>query len=498
MSTRFGRLADDAARLRAALDLPHDSHLQPVSRKIGLRSRKRHSPDVRNLDYLRLRTSADIYDDLRAGFQLRSGRRVGPYDKALGHIAVFLYRRAGHIVIRKHMVCGGEIVVSQIRHYQLVWAETYIYRYLRALLDRSSGRRLLIVDKPLGVLVVIVRLRDLKLEHLIVGVALEAVEALAHQLRDDDVLGLRQRIDQPEHRRDEQHRHHNERRHHAEQHREYRRELLFALRLLHRLVVSIGHPVEQPVPLFVLNKTSGALLRPALYAFNARLRLLRIAVIVEMYRRIPPELVEIAQHLRRRLVPLADVLLHGPHDDGFQSLGDGRVYLARTLRLQLDLLERDRHRRVRVERKLSGQHLVHHDANGIDVRPAVGDLSPRLLRAYIVHRTDGAVGEGGVVVARKPRDAEIGDLYRAVAQQHHILRLDVAVDYSLVMGVLECAQYLDKEVDRFLPFYHALLLDILLECDAVDVFHDDILHPVAEADIEHLDYIRMREHRDSL
>ena len=44
------------------------------------------------------------------------------------------------------------------------------------------------------------------------------------------------------------------------------------------------------------------------------------------------------------------------------------------------------------------------------------------------------------------------------------------------------------------PRYNALLLNILLERDALDILHNYILELVAIADIINLDYVRMREH----
>ena len=48
------------------------------------------------------------------------------------------------------------------------------------------------------------------------------------------------------------------------------------------------------------------------------------------------------------------------------------------------------------------------------------------------------------------------------------------------------------------PIDDLLLLDILFEGDALNVFHDDILQPVTEAHVIHLDDIRVRQDRDRL
>ena len=71
------------------------------------------------------------------------------------------------------------------------------------------------------------------------------------------------------------------------------------------------------------------------------------------------------------------------------------------------------------------------------------------------------------------------------------MRLDVAVDNALVVCVLQRPQNLHGKVDCFLPAQHLFLVDVVLQGDAVDVFHDDILQPLAEADVIHLDDVGM-------
>ena len=72
------------------------------------------------------------------------------------------------------------------------------------------------------------------------------------------------------------------------------------------------------------------------------------------------------------------------------------------------------------------------------------------------------------------------------------------MDYALIVGVLEGAEDLHGEMHRLLDAEPALLLDILLEGDALDILHDDILELVAVVDVEHLDYVGMRKHGDGL
>ena len=124
-------------------------------------------------------------------------------------------------------------------------------------------------------------------------------------------------------------------------------------------------------------------------------------------------------------------------------------------------------------------------------------MSPRAC-SDVVHRTDGLFRHGFVVLAVESRNAEIHDLDGAVAEQHNIAGLYVAVYYPAVVRVLKRFKYLHGEMHRVAPFEHALLLDVVGERDAVDILHDDKLHLVGEAYVVNFHDVRVREKRDRL
>ena len=66
------------------------------------------------------------------------------------------------------------------------------------------------------------------------------------------------------------------------------------------------------------------------------------------------------------------------------------------------------------------------------------------------------------------------------------------------MRMLKRAQNLRCEKHSVIPSDNMLLLDIFFKCDAVNIFHDDILHFFAEADIINLNNIGVRKHGDCL
>ena len=104
-------------------------------------------------------------------------------------------------------------------------------------------------------------------------------------------------------------------------------------------------------------------------------------------------------------------------------------------------------------------------------------------------------GLGGVF---QTGDAEVGHLHASIPQHHHVLGLDVPVDDAPAMGMAQAPHDLGDEVQRLTPVQLAPLFHILLEGDAVDELHDDILGIPAPGDVIHRDDVGMGELRDSL
>ena len=68
-----------------------------------------------------------------------------------------------------------------------------------------------------------------------------------------------------------------------------------------------------------------------------------------------------------------------------------------------------------------------------------------------MHRADRLVADGLALRAGEAGNAEVHHLDGAVRQQHNVLRLDVAVDDALGVGVLQSAEHLRGKVDGFFP-----------------------------------------------
>ena len=94
--------------------------------------------------------------------------------------------------------------------------------------------------------------------------------------------------------------------------------------------------------------------------------------------------------------------------------GDAAVKLSGALGVALELHERDGDGILRLERELARKHLIHNDADGIDISSVVGGVSPRLLGAYIMDGAYGTVGHGLGIAVAEAGDAEIRHLDVAV------------------------------------------------------------------------------------
>ena len=115
-----------------------------------------------------------------------------------------------------------------------------------------------------------------------------------------------------------------------------------------------------------------------------------------------------------------------------------------------------------------------------------------------MNRADRRVCHRSRFTARKSCDAEIGNFNCAVFKKHNILRLYIAMNDTLIVRMLECTEDLRYKENSLLIIDHTLLLNVFLESDSVNAFHNDILNSVAVADIVNLNNVRMREHGNSL
>ena len=125
------------------------------------------------------------------------------------------------------------------------------------------------------------------------------------------------------------------------------------------------------------------------------------------------------------------------------------------------MLNRHRDCGVRRKRQLTRQHFKQHHAYRIQAGLFIRFLSPGLLGADIMHRTDCFVRNCRHLAARKTGDAEIHHLNSAVLQKHNVLGLNVPMDDPFVVGVLQRTQDLYSKMHRFFPADNFLLVNIV-------------------------------------
>ena len=181
-------------------------------------------------------------------------------------------------------------------------------------------------------------------------------------------------------------------------------------------------------------------------------------------------------HLGCGLVTVPGILLHRPQHDGIRPLRDLRVHPRRRHRVFPDMLVGDRDRRVAKEQQQAGEQLVQQAAGRVQVAAGIDPLAPGLLRRQVLGGTDDLRGlrHGGLGVADRPGDAEVHHLDLAIAGQHHVAGLDVAVHDPVAVAVVQGAQHPVGDLQGPLGQQPAVLPEQVAQGAAVHILHDDV------------------------
>ena len=86
---------------------------------------------------------------------------------------------------------------------------------------------------------------------------------------------------------------------------------------------------------------------------------------------------------------------------------------------------------------IAREHLVGHDAHGVDVRAGVGAPAPRDLGRDVGHRAQHVARGGLGRLGGGARQAEVRDPHRPLGGHQDVLRFDVAVDHADPVGRVE-------------------------------------------------------------
>ena len=144
---------------------------------------------------------------------------------------------------------------------------------------------------------------------------------------------------------------------------------------------------------------------------------------------------------------------------------------------------------------LAGEQLVEHHAGRVHVALRPDAPAARLLRRHVGDRADDVAVGGERVAVQEPCDAEVHHLHVAVAVQHHVLGLHVAVDDALAVGEGQSFQQLGAHGGHVAV---AELPDELVQRHAVDQLPDEVA-PLAVAEpVVERDDVGMREGRGRL
>ena len=149
-----------------------------------------------------------------------------------------------------------------------------------------------------------------------------------------------------------------------------------------------------------------------------------------------------------------------------------------------------RHRVLAGERRLAGHHLVHHDAERVEVAARVGLRALGLLGREVRRGAHDRAGLGEVRLGGRvhgPGDAEVGDLHLAVRTDQDVGRLDVAVGEPGLVGEPERGGDLGGDLGGLLGGEPLVGLQDLGERATLHVLHRDevgafVLAPVVDVD----------------
>ena len=114
-----------------------------------------------------------------------------------------------------------------------------------------------------------------------------------------------------------------------------------------------------------------------------------------------------------------------------------------------------------------------------------------------MHRTQGFLGQC-VALGHEPGNTEVRHLHRTILQHHNVMGLDIPMDNTTAVGVFQRLADLDAKMKGLFPVQHTFFLHVLLQGNALDQFHHNIVRDFRSGNIVNRHNIGMAKHRNRL
>ncbi len=147
------------------------------------------------------------------------------------------------------------------------------------------------------------------------------------------------------------------------------------------------------------------------------------------------------------------------------------------------------------ERNASGETFVEHEAERVQVGAAVELLAAHLLGRQVLRRAhhDVVAREIGIGRLQPLGDAEVGQQHAPVRGDHDVARLDVTMDETGLVGMVECECHARADVTREFGTQPLLGVEQLAKALAFHELHHDGLATVLFEHVVDGDDVRVVE-----
>lgn len=148
---------------------------------------------------------------------------------------------------------------------------------------------------------------------------------------------------------------------------------------------------------------------------------------------------------------------------------------------------------ISIEGNPACKHLVENHPKRVDVRSVINWRPLRLLRGK-VPRCSQNHSDGCHRLLRSPSgNSKIDNLDLALRSEHDILRLDVAMDDSLIVCILKRCAHLCGHLNCISKRQSALARQALSERSTIKKLHHDVQTSIDGSCLEHMDDVGMHQ-----